>query len=88
MSDFDFDVIVDGAWRAFRADLADRLTGMAIGTGHTLAQSEFPEGPHGVIVFTVTRAHRVRATVNAGDLHTTPECLREQLDAMVRAGWR
>ncbi|WAC57562.1 TY-Chap domain-containing protein [Gordonia sp. SL306] len=88
MSDFDFDATVDGAWRAFRADLADRLAGMAIGNSHTVAQSEFPEGPHGVIAFTVTRAQRVRATVDAGDLHTTPEYLREQLDAMVRAGWR
>ncbi|MGC5258195.1 TY-Chap domain-containing protein [Gordonia sp. DT218] len=88
MSDFDLDATVDGAWRAFRANLADRLAGMAIGNSHTVAQSEFPEGPHGAIAFTVTRAHRVRATVDAGDLHTTPEYLREQLAAMVGAGWR
>lgn len=89
MSDFDFDSSVEDAWRSFRTGLAERLAHMTAGDEHTVAQSsEFPEGPHGAITFTVTRAHRVRATVGVADLHTTPEYKLEQLDAMIDGRWR
>ncbi|MXP21320.1 hypothetical protein GIY30_08130 [Gordonia sp. HNM0687] len=89
MRDFDFDGSVDDAWRAFRNDLADRAAQLRIGDEHHLEQTQgFPDGPHGTLTFTLTRAHRIRCTAHVVDLHTTPDILAEQLDALTAAGWR
>lgn len=89
MTGFDFDTLVDDAWRAFRNDLADRLSTLPVGGELTVAQSdELPEGPHGAITFTVTRAHRVRATVQVSDLHSTWEFGVVHVKQMQGANWR
>ncbi|KQS00764.1 hypothetical protein ASG12_07860 [Williamsia sp. Leaf354] len=86
----DLDDAVAAAWRSFRFDLADRLAQLERGETVTVAQStvEFPEGPHGVIRFSVTGARRVRATVVTSDLHTTEECRLEQIAVLRELGWR
>ncbi|MCH5642284.1 hypothetical protein [Gordonia sp. ABSL49_1] len=89
MTGANFDTLVDDAWRTFRNDLADRLSTLPVGGELTVAQSdEFPEGPHGVITFTVTRAHRVRATVQVTDLHSTREFWVVNVKQMQGANWR
>ncbi|MFW0793331.1 hypothetical protein AAFP30_05925 [Gordonia sp. CPCC 205515] len=84
-----FDESIDDAWRAFGHDLGNRLADLAPGDSLLVEQArEFPEGPHGVLTFTVTGGRRVRCTVVATDLHPTWEFFDEQVTAMKAAGWR
>ncbi|GAB93035.1 TY-Chap domain-containing protein [Gordonia rhizosphera] len=88
MTDFDVDASIDGAWRVFRNDLADRLAALRVGDGFVVEQSrDFPEGPHGVLTFTVTGTRRIRCTVADDDLHPTASFHDEQVTAMITAGW-
>ncbi|MFW0793220.1 hypothetical protein AAFP30_05360 [Gordonia sp. CPCC 205515] len=88
MTDMSFDALVESAWSAFTGDLVMQLNALDVGDGFDVRQSpEFP-GPHGCIRFSVTRARRWRATIDAADLHTSPDCHEEQADWLVHTGWR
>ncbi|MGU3292478.1 TY-Chap domain-containing protein [Williamsia sp. M5A3_1d] len=90
MDELDYDTAVESAWRTFRIDLADRLSRLQRGDELEVVQStrELPDGPHGRLTFTVTSRHRVRCTIDAADLHTTPDCHLDQVQRLETAGWR
>lgn len=90
VDDIDFDSAVESAWRSFRIDLADRLARLESGDELEIAQStrELPDGPHGRLTFTVTSRRRIRCTIDAADLHTTPECHLDQVHRLEAAGWQ
>ncbi len=90
LTDFDFDVSVEDAWRAFRIDLADQLSQLDHGDEHTVVQStdEFPDGPHGKLTFTVIGSRRVRCSVAVSDLHTTDDCRLDQMSQLFGMGFR
>lgn len=90
LTDLDFDVSVEDAWRGFRIDLADQLSQLDHGDEHTVVQStdEFPGGPHGKLTFTVTGSRRVRCSVAVSDLHTTTDCRLDQMSRLFGMGFR
>ena len=58
LTDFDFDVSVEDAWRGFRIDLADQLSQLDHGDGHTVMTA--PNGPLGRETFAQRAANRRR----------------------------
>ncbi|MGJ0119568.1 TY-Chap domain-containing protein [Williamsia sp. MIQD14] len=90
MDDTDFDSAVESAWRTFRIDLADRLARLQRGDDLEIVQStrDLPDGPRGRLTFTVTSRHRLQCTIDAADLHTTPDCHLDQVQRLDAAGWQ
>lgn len=85
----DFDTVNEDAWREFRADLADRLFQLPVGSEVAVGKStRIPDGPRSVITFTFTRARRLRATMNWDSLHRSPKHFVNQLISLEDAGWR
>ncbi|MGV9826846.1 MULTISPECIES: T3SS (YopN, CesT) and YbjN peptide-binding chaperone 1 [unclassified Gordonia (in: high G+C Gram-positive bacteria)] len=89
MANIDFDTSVEGAWRTFRGELADRLVGLEPGDEVVVEQSrEVHEGSHATLTFTATRAHRLRATIRTVDLLSAPGESPTPIEAAGKAGWR
>lgn len=89
MAHIDFDTSVEGAWRTFRGELADRIVGLEPGDEFVVEQSpEIAEGTRGILTFTATRSHRLRCTVHARDLGPGTVNFGRRAQAMTTVGWR
>lgn len=90
MSELSFDDQVEYAWHRYATTFGRLLSAMKFGDVRTLIHSAFdlPGGPRGRITFTLTRARRLRATIDATDLHTSAELREAQISGLVAEGWR
>ncbi len=90
MEQMPFDAQMQRAWDEYELGLAVRL--YVLGRDDTLTVSavsaDVPDGPHPRVVFTVTGAGRVRATISDADLSADPDGYAEQIDGMAEIGWR
>ncbi|WLP92900.1 hypothetical protein [Gordonia sp. NB41Y] len=89
MGDFDIDTALADAWGDYRHHLGGLLSVLAIGDHYVVAHtSEIPEVRHVRIGFTVTGAHRVRATISGADLTATPGAPATLARGLRLLGWR
>ncbi|MFT4087492.1 MAG: hypothetical protein QM658_10125 [Gordonia sp. (in: high G+C Gram-positive bacteria)] len=84
-----YDASIDALWLSFRTQLADLLAELSASSPikvYCLWSEMFAPQPR--LVFTLTRAQRLRVTATFADLFPYPPEQGQRVDLLVQRGWR